>query len=113
VQSWGSSLIDHDLEAARNILRNCTAEHAKSEAYEVESYWRKVNPIGPKSCYNEGKRFAGLYASDFILQQFISRENRSELKSPLTLTCLSSQEHAYLPALATVQESFGKHSVVY
>ena len=36
-----------------------------SEAYvdaEVvptpESYWGKVNPIGPRSCYDEGKRFA-------------------------------------------------------
>ena len=23
-----------------------------------ESYWGKVNPIGPRSCYNEGKRYA-------------------------------------------------------
>ncbi len=23
-----------------------------------ESYWGKVNPIGPRSCYDEGKRFA-------------------------------------------------------
>lgn len=24
----------------------------------AESYWGKVNPIGPRSCYDEGKRFA-------------------------------------------------------
>ena len=23
-----------------------------------ETYWGKVNPIGPRSCYDEGKRFA-------------------------------------------------------
>ena len=23
-----------------------------------ESYWGKVNPVGPRSCYDEGKRFA-------------------------------------------------------
>ena len=25
---------------------------------QTESYWGKVNPIGPRSCYDEGKRFA-------------------------------------------------------
>ena len=25
---------------------------------QSESYWGNVNPIGPRSCYDEGKRFA-------------------------------------------------------
>jgi len=25
---------------------------------QVETYWGNVNPIGPRSCYDEGKRFA-------------------------------------------------------
>ena len=33
VQPWGSSLIDRDLEATRNILRNCTAGHAYLPAF--------------------------------------------------------------------------------
>jgi UDP-glucuronate decarboxylase len=31
-----------------------------------ESYWGKVNPVGPRSCYDEGKRFAeALFVSYF------------------------------------------------
>ncbi len=32
---------------------------------QEESYWGRVNPIGPRSCYDEGKRFAETLATDF------------------------------------------------
>ncbi|HEY6561058.1 MAG TPA: UDP-glucuronic acid decarboxylase family protein [Polyangiaceae bacterium] len=52
------------IELARN--RPCTVVHAStSEVYgdpnvhpQPESYWGHVNPIGPRACYDEGKRGA-------------------------------------------------------
>jgi UDP-glucuronate decarboxylase len=52
------------VEMARG--RNCTIIHAStSEVYgdpnvhpQPESYWGHVNPIGPRACYDEGKRGA-------------------------------------------------------
>lgn len=52
------------VEMARG--RRCTIVHAStSEIYgdplvhpQPESYWGNVNPIGPRSCYDEGKRCA-------------------------------------------------------
>jgi UDP-glucuronate decarboxylase len=52
------------IEMARG--RPCTIIHAStSEVYgdpevhpQVESYWGNVNPIGPRACYDEGKRGA-------------------------------------------------------
>jgi UDP-glucuronate decarboxylase len=52
------------IELARG--RNCKVIHAStSEIYgdpdihpQPESYWGHVNPVGPRSCYDEGKRAA-------------------------------------------------------
>jgi len=52
------------IEMARG--RNCTIVHAStSEVYgdptihpQPETYWGNVNPIGPRACYDEGKRGA-------------------------------------------------------
>lgn len=54
-----------------NLLEYCTARSIRllhtstSEVYgdplrhpQSESYWGNVNPVGPRSCYDEGKRFA-------------------------------------------------------
>jgi UDP-glucuronate decarboxylase len=35
---------------------------------QVESYWGKVNPIGPRSCYDEGKRCAETLFFDYRRQ---------------------------------------------
>lgn len=32
---------------------------------QVESYWGNVNPVGPRSCYDEGKRCAETICTDF------------------------------------------------
>lgn len=55
----------------RNMLRIAERDQAKflvtstSECYgdpavhpQVETYWGNVNPVGPRSCYDEAKRFA-------------------------------------------------------
>src|SRR5689334_12739771 len=56
---------------SRNMLEVALANRARylvtstSECYgdpmvhpQVESYWGNVNPVGPRSCYDESKRFA-------------------------------------------------------
>jgi UDP-glucuronate decarboxylase len=35
---------------------------------QVESYWGNVNPIGPRSCYDEGKRVAETLFFDYHIQ---------------------------------------------
>lgn len=35
---------------------------------QTEAYWGNVNPIGPRSCYDEGKRVAETLASDYRRQ---------------------------------------------
>ena len=41
-----------------------------------ESYWGKVNPIGPRSCYDEGKRFA-----EALLMAY-SKQYRLDIRVP-------------------------------
>jgi dTDP-glucose 4,6-dehydratase len=56
---------------SRNLLELARASNARylvtstSECYgdplehpQVETYWGNVNPVGPRSCYDESKRFA-------------------------------------------------------
>lgn len=58
------------VEMARG--RRCTIVHAStSEVYgdpsihpQPETYWGNVNPIGPRACYDEGKRCAETLLSD-------------------------------------------------
>lgn len=33
---------------------------------QVESYWGNVNPVGPRSCYDEGKRFGESLTTEFV-----------------------------------------------
>jgi len=60
-------------------LRLAERDHARflqastSEVYgdpamhpQVESYWGNVNPVGPRSCYDEGKRFAESLTMEFV-----------------------------------------------
>lgn len=38
---------------------------------QVETYWGNVNPNGPRSCYDEGKRFAESLILEFVRQHHI------------------------------------------
>ena len=64
-----------------NMLELCREVHAKlliastSEVYgdpevhpQTEDYWGNVNPIGPRACYDEGKRCAESVAISFSRQ---------------------------------------------
>ncbi len=39
-----------------------------------ESYWGKVNPIGPRSGYDEGKRFAEALLMAYVKQHWVRCE---------------------------------------
>ena len=63
--------LDVGSAGSRNLLELALASRARylltstSECYgdplehpQTESYWGNVNPVGPRSCYDESKRFA-------------------------------------------------------
>ncbi len=58
------------------ILQASTSEvYGDPEVHpQVESYWGRVNPIGPRSCYDEGKRCAETLFFDYY------RQHRLEIK---------------------------------
>jgi UDP-glucuronate decarboxylase len=68
VNVWGTY---HALElAVRNkarILQASTSEvyGDPTEHPQKESYWGNVNPVGPRSCYDEGKRAAETLCFDY------------------------------------------------
>ena len=53
------------------ILQASTSEvYGDPEIHpQVESYWGRVNPIGPRACYDEGKRCAETLFFDYHRQQ--------------------------------------------
>lgn len=55
------------------ILQASTSEiyGDPSEHPQKESYWGNVNPIGPRSCYDEGKRCAETLFFDYHRQHFL------------------------------------------
>ncbi len=54
------NLLDIAREKEAKFLQTSTSEvyGDPKEHPQKESYWGHVNPIGPRSCYDEGKRFA-------------------------------------------------------
>ena len=77
--------IEANVLGARNMLRLAALTGARilqastSEVYgdpqmhpQVESYWGHVNPIGPRSCYDEGKRLAETLMMDYHRQQGVA-----------------------------------------
>jgi UDP-glucuronate decarboxylase len=66
------------VQGALHVLERAAADGARvlqastSEVYgdpevhpQAETYWGNVNPVGPRSCYDEGKRFAETLFTDF------------------------------------------------
>src|ERR1041385_1231731 len=72
---------------------------------QVESYWGNVNPIGPRACYDEGKRcaeaLAASYAQQYAVQVRIARifntygprmlPNDGRVVSNFVVQCLQDQ----------------------
>ncbi len=36
---------------------------------QIETYWGNVNPVGPRACYDEGKRFAETMTVEYVRQR--------------------------------------------
>jgi UDP-glucuronate decarboxylase len=56
------------------ILQASTSEvYGDSSVHpQTEDYWGNVNPIGPRSCYDEGKRCAETLFCDYRRQHNVS-----------------------------------------
>jgi UDP-glucuronate decarboxylase len=51
---------------ARILLASTSEVYGDPEVHpQVESYWGNVNPVGPRSCYDEGKRVAETLMFDY------------------------------------------------
>lgn len=64
------NLLDLALQNNATILQASTSEvYGDPEVHpQPESYWGRVNPIGPRSCYDEGKRAAETIFFDYLRQ---------------------------------------------
>jgi UDP-glucuronate decarboxylase len=99
------------LELARDVKARLMIA-STSEIYgdplvhpQVESYWGNVNPIGPRACYDEGKRCAEAlavsYASQYRVEVRIARifntygprmhENDGRVVSNFVVQCLQNK----------------------
>lgn len=52
---------------ARFVQASTSEVYGDPEVHpQVESYWGNVNPVGPRSCYDEGKRFGESLTMEFV-----------------------------------------------
>ena len=66
----------------RKILQASTSEVYGDPAVhpQTEDYWGNVNPIGPRSCYDEGKRCAETLFFDYHRQHELRDQGRADLQ---------------------------------
>ena len=64
------NLLDVAREASARMMIASTSEvyGDPAEHPQTESYWGNVNPIGPRACYDEGKRCAEALATSYAIQ---------------------------------------------
>jgi dTDP-glucose 4,6-dehydratase len=62
------NLLDFCRKTGTRFLHTSTSEvyGDPQEHPQRESYWGHVNPIGPRSCYDEGKRFAEALITSYV-----------------------------------------------
>lgn len=73
IQTWKANvlgalnLLDLAQRKGARILQASTSEvYGDPQVHpQAESYWGHVNPVGPRACYDEGKRCAETLFSDF------------------------------------------------
>ncbi len=68
------SVLDLAQSCGARILTTSTSEVYGDPALhpQRENYWGNVNPIGPRACYNEGKRAAETLAVDYARQHGVA-----------------------------------------
>ena len=55
---------------ARFLLASTSEVYGDPQVHpQVETYWGNVNPIGPRACYDEGKRFAETMTVEYVRQR--------------------------------------------
>src|SRR5579871_5670021 len=58
---------------ARFLLASTSEIYGDPEQHpQTELYWGHVNPIGPRSCYDEGKRIAETLTYEYVRQGHVS-----------------------------------------
>ena len=64
------NVLDYAIKSHSRVLQASTSEvYGDPEIHpQIENYWGSVNPIGIRSCYDEGKRCAETLCFDFIRQ---------------------------------------------
>jgi len=64
------NLLDVARESGARMMIASTSEvyGDPAEHPQTESYWGNVNPIGPRACYDEGKRCAEALATSYAIQ---------------------------------------------
>jgi len=68
------NLLDFCREQGARLLHASTSEvyGDPQEHPQRESYWGHVNPIGPRACYDEGKRFAEALITHYARQHGVA-----------------------------------------
>ncbi len=73
------NILDLAVDNKAKVLQASTSEvYGDPEVHpQTEDYWGNVNPVGPRSCYDEGKRFGealcNVYSNEFGLEVAIAR----------------------------------------
>ncbi|MBU0617622.1 MAG: SDR family oxidoreductase [Planctomycetes bacterium] len=62
------NVLDFCRQTGARLLHTSSSEvYGDSQEHpQRESYWGHVNPIGPRSCYDEGKRFAEALITNYV-----------------------------------------------
>lgn len=68
------NLLDLAKQHNADVLQASTSEvyGDPEESPQSETYWGRVNPVGPRACYDEGKRFAEALITNFAKQEKIN-----------------------------------------
>src|SRR3546814_7837463 len=81
-------------ETKARILQASTSEVYGDPALhpQPESYWGNVNPVGIRSCYDEGKRAAETLFMDYRRSEEHTSELQSLMRISYAVFCLKKQK---------------------
>jgi len=75
---------------ARILLTSTSEVYGDPEVHpQTEDYWGRVNPIGPRACYDEGKRAAETLFFDYW------RQHRLQIKVARLFNCYGPRMHPH------------------
>ena len=66
---------------ARFLLASTSETYGDPAVHpQVETYWGNVNPVGPRSCYDESKRFAEALTMAYHRKHGVAHQHRADLQ---------------------------------